>query len=68
MRVWVGMGNLCLRPAPAYEAREVGELADRVVAGRGREQVVPDLEGVIANSCAGGCSSKSWHCLTFDTS
>ena len=56
MRVWAGMGNLCLRPAASYEARDVAELADRVVAGRGREQAVADLEGTIANSCAGGPS------------
>jgi hypothetical protein len=61
-QVHLAMGNIFLRPAPAYEAREVGELATRVVASLGKQQRVGDIEKVIRASCAskektGSCRS-----------
>jgi len=47
-----GMGNLCTRPLPDYEARSVGELAARLVCGLGDRTRVGDLEKIIEDSCA----------------
>lgn len=47
------MGNLCLRPVVAVEARSVGELARRVVDSKAKEHRVGDLEKIIQTSAAG---------------
>ena len=48
----VGMGNLCLHTVPVYEARNVAELASRVVEKQGKEPKVGDLEKLLGSSCA----------------